>query len=486
MTVSLLSFDKFAVLPESINFGEAESREITKQVQGGGLYKIKAFRQNLSLSIQGVNDIEVAYYVGASQNLSDLRDRLTYGGKTISNCYLVSAIPKGFIGVGDRTNVDSLELIFESRDWSNGLTQESFKGYTIDLDGIKYTDGDSVSVQYADSGIVRTATIKKRKLSITIKGSTPQDYEQFSSLLYVSPTNPPRETFTLGGITLKDAILTAVIPSVAIISAFGIIADALILEYESRDYDVPYSQGTFQGYPIAGISIGADTKVFPLNQPNTGRRDITTYKRKISFNLIGTPASFSYGFTQLLEDTFSSALNPPVQDITIAGYRIPKAILTNAVLGETAFLAGQEIRATLQVEYTSLHWTYDPDGAGAANFFDGYEIDSISFGDVDSGSVQLNFNGVLTNTAIARTNLTISLTGVRADSVTAYRYVAAATRRSRLFGDSPSLRNLNLLGVSLNNCYLINATASGKEYLFGNEKHVDNLSLVYESLDWNY
>lgn len=70
MTVSLLSFDKFAVLPESINFGEAESREITKQVQGGGLYKIKAFRQNLSLSIQGVNDIEVAYYVGGAQRLS--------------------------------------------------------------------------------------------------------------------------------------------------------------------------------------------------------------------------------------------------------------------------------------------------------------------------------------------------------------------------------------------------------------------------------
>ena len=485
MVVSLLSFDKFAVLPESINFGEAESRELTKQVQGGGLQKIKAFRQNLSLSIQGVNDIEVAYYVGAAQNLSDLRDRLTYGGKTISNCYLVSAIPKGFIGVGDRTNVDSLELIFESRDWSNGLTQESFKGYTIDLDGIKYTDGDSVSIQYADSGIVRTATIKKRKLSVTIKGSTPQDYEKFLSLLHVSPTNPPRETFTLGGITLKDAILTAVIPSVAIISAFGTISDALILEYESRDYDIPYSQGTFQGYPITSISIGADTKVFPLNQPNTGNRGITTYKRKISFSLIGTPASFSYRFTQLLENT-SSALNPPVEDITIAGYRIPKAILTNVTLGETAFLAGQEIRAALQLEYTSLYWTYDPNGDGAANFFDGYEIDSTSFGEVDGGSVQLNFNGVLTNTAIARTNLTISLAGVRADSVTIYRSIAAATRRSRLFGNAPAIRNLDLLGVSLNNCYLINATVSGKEYLFGGAKYVDNLSLVYESLDWNY
>ncbi|WP_055076808.1 hypothetical protein [Pseudanabaena sp. 'Roaring Creek'] len=485
MVVSLLTFDNFALLPESINFGEAETREIPKQVEGGGLYRIKAFRANLSLAIQGVNDIEAAYYIGAAQNLSDLRDRITYGGKTITNCYLVSAAPKGFMSVGDRTNVDTLELVYESRDWSNQIVQEIFQGFTIDLDGIKYTDGESVSVQYADGAIVRTATIKKRKLSITIKGSTPQDYSYFLNILYANPVNPPKETFTLGGITLKDAILTSVVPSAAINSSFGVISDTLTLEYESRDYDVPYSQGTFQGYPIANISIGADTKVFALNQPGIGRRDVTVYKRKASFNLIGTPASLALGYVQIIDDT-SSALYPPLKDITIAGYRITDAVLTNVVLGETVFLAGQEIRSTLQLEYTSRYWSYDPTGGGAANFFDGYEIDSVSFGEVDGNTVQLNFNGSLRSLAIARTSITFTLVGVKADSVTSYRSVAAASRGVLLYGGIPTLRNLNFLGVTLNNCYLINASASGKEYLFGSEKHVDSLSLIYESFDWDY
>ncbi len=485
MTISLLTFDNFALLPESINFGEAETRELTKQAEGGGLQKIRAFRANLSLTIQGVTDLDVAYYLAAVQSLSDLRTSISYGGKTISNCYLVSATPKGFLDAGDRTAVDTLELIYESRTWSHAIAQEIFKGFTIDLDGIRYADGETASIQYADGGIVRTATIKKRKLEITIKGTSPTDYQYFLDILHSNPTNPPKETFTLGGITLKDAVLTNVTPTTGVTSGFGVICDALILEYESRDYDVPYSQGTFRGYPIANISVGADTKVFILNQPNTGRRDVPTYKRKISFNLIGTPANFANAFIQALEST-ASAINPAFEDITIAGFRIPQAILTNVVLGETVFLAGQEIRNTLQLEYTSRYWSYDPNGDGAANFFDGYEVDSINFGEVDGNTVQLNFNGVLSSSAIARTALTITLSGVKASDVVSYRAIAAATRRSRVFGDTPALRILELLGVALPNCYLINATPSGREYLLGPEKRVDSLSLTYESLDWNY
>lgn len=485
MTISLLSFDNFALLPESINFGEAETREITKQVEGGGLHKIRAFRANLSLTIQGVTDLDVVYYLAAAQTLSDLRTSISYGGKTISNCYLISATPKGFLNVGDRTSVDTLELIYESRTWSHAIAQEVFKGFTIDLDGIRYADGETASIQYADSGIIRTATIKKRKLEITIKGTSPADYQLFLDILHASPTNPPKETFTLGGITLKDAVLTNITPSTAVTSGLGVICDTLILEYESRDYDVPYSQGTFRDYPIANISVGADTKVFVINQPQSGRRDVPTYKRKLSFNLIGTPASFANAFIQALEST-ASAINPVFEDITIAGYRIRQAILTNVVPGETVFLAGQEIRNTLQLEYTSRFWSYDPSGAGAANFFDGYEIDGVNFGEVDGGTVQLNFNGVLSSSAIARTSLTITLAGVKVTDLTAYRAIASATRRSRVLGNTPALRTLNLLGTTLSNCYLINATPSGKEYLLGSEKRVDSLSLVYESLDWNY
>lgn len=485
MTISLLTFDNFALLPESINFGEAETREITKQVEGGGLQKIRAFRANLSLTIQGVTDLDVAYYLAAVQSLSDLRPSISFGGKTISNCYLISATPKGFLDAGDRTVVDTLELVYESRTWSHAIAQEIFKGFTIDLDGIRYADGETASIQYADGGIIRTATIKKRKLEITIKGTSPADYQNFLDILHVSPTNPPKETFTLGGITLKDAVLTNVTPTTGLASGFGVICDALILEYESRDYDVPYSQGTFRGYPIANIAVGADTKVFILNQPNTGRRDVPTYKRKISFNIIGTPASFAQAFIQALEST-DSALNPVFEDITIAGYRIPQAILTNVVLGETVFIAGQEIRNTLQLEYTSRFWSYDPSGSGAANFFDGYEIDAVSFGEVDSNTVQLNFNGVLSSSAIARTSLTITLSGVTVSAVASYRAIASATRRSRVLGNTPALRTLQLLGVTLPNCYLINATPSGREYLLGSEKRVDSLNLIYESLDWNY
>ena len=485
MVVSLLSFDNFAVLPDSINFGEAETREITKQGEGGGLHKIQTFRANLTFTIQGVNDLDVAYYLSASQTLSDLRNVMSYGGKTISNCYLVSARPRGFLGVEDRTNVDSLELVFESRTWSHAIAQEIFKGFTIDLDGIKYSDGESTSIQYADGGIVRNATIKKRKLEISIKGTSPKDYQYFLSIFNANPTNPPKETLTLGGITLKDAVLTNVIPSVAIVSGLGDICDILILEYESRDYDVPYSQGTFRGYPISNVSVTADTKVFALNQPQVGRRDVLTYKRKISFNIIGTPASYALGFIQEVENT-AAAINPDLADITIAGYRIREAILTNVSPGETVFFAGQEIRNTLQLEYTSRYWSYDPNGSGAANFFDGYEIDSISFGDVDGNTIELNVNGVASSTAIARSSITLSLTGVKASSVTSYRSVATATKRSRVLGSAPSLRSLDFLGVFLSNCYLISAIPSGKEYLIGSEKYVDNLNLVYESSNWDY
>ena len=482
--ISLLQFDGFAIAPDGIQFGEAESREFTKQA-GSSLQKFKASRPNLSITISGVSDTDVVFYQSAAEAGSDYREILAYGGRTLLGCRLVSAEVSGFLQVGDQQLVETLRLLFESDTWTHGVAYDRFKDYIIDLDGVQFGDGDSISVQYADAGIVRTATIKRRKATITLKGTTTIDYQRFLGLLNADLLAPYREDITVGGITLRDAVLTAVTPTASITTGLGKISDSLVLEYETRNYDVPFSQGTFDGYPIANISVSADTKIFVVNQSGSGRREVPTFKRKISFSVIGTPAEYAIGYISKVENV-ADALNPQITSLTVAGYTIASAILTNVTPSETVTVSGREIRASTQLEFVSKYWSYDPNGNGAANFFDGYEVDSISFADADNSQVLLNRNGVQTQVALARQSITLGISGVKSTDVTSWRSLANASRTALSRASIPAVRTISLLGATLNNCYLIGATPSGKEYFIGAQKMIESMTLVYETLDWNY
>lgn len=482
--ISLLQFDGFAIAPDGIRFGEAESREFTKQ-DGNRLQKFIASRPNISLTISGISDTDVTYYQSAAEAGSDYRDSISYGGRTLTGCRLVSAAIAGFLQVGDTQVVETLTLLYESNTWTHGVAFETFKGYAVDLDGVQFGDGDSISVQYADAGIVRTAIVKRRKVSITLKGTSPDDYQNFLSLLNADLLAPSTEDITIGGITLRDAVLTSVTPTASINTGLGKISDALILEYETRNYDVPFSQGTFDGYPIANINVGADTKIFVINQPSSGRREVPTFKRRISFSVIGTPAEYAVNYINKVENV-TDALNPEIISLTVAGYTMSSAILINVTPSETVTVSGREIRASTQLEFISRFWSYDQTGASTVNFFDGYEIDSITFSDVDGQQVLLNRNGVQSQVSLARQAVTIGLSGVRATDVVSWRSLANASRRALVSGSPPSLRSVSVLGETLNSCYLITATPAGKEYLIGATKVVESISLTYESLEWNY
>jgi hypothetical protein len=482
--ISLLQFDGFAIAPDGIQFGEAESREFTRQ-DGAALQKFKASRPNISITITGVTNAEVASYQSAVEAGTDLRANISYGGRSLSNCRLISAEVSGFLQVGDTQMVDTLKLLYESSEWTHGVVFNQFKGYVVDLDGVQFGDGDSISVQYADAGIVRTAVVKRRKAAITLKGTSPLDYQNFLNLLNADLIAPTVEDITVGGITLRDAVLTSVTPTASIDTGLGKISDSLVLEYETRNYDVPFSQGTFDGYPIANINVGADTKVFVINQPSTGRREVTVFKRRISFSVIGTPSEYAIAYINKVENV-ADALNPATISLTVAGYTIPSAILVNVTPSETVTVSGREIRASTQLEFVSRFWSYDQTGAGAVNFFDGYEIDSIAFADADNSQVLLNRNGVQTQVALARESVTIGISGVKANHMASWRSLANASRSALAAGSTPSLRAINLLGSPLSNCYLIKATPSGREYLVGGDKIIESVSLTYETLNWNY
>lgn len=482
--ISLLQFDGFAIAPDGIQFGEAESREFTKQ-DGTALQKFKASRPNIGITITGVSDTDVIYYQSAAEAGTDFRASISYGGRSLSGCRLISAEISGFLQVGDIQVVDTLRLLYESNTWTHGVTFNRFKGYIIDLDGVQFGDGDSISVQYAYAGIVRTAVVKRRKASITLKGTSPEDYQRFLNLLNVDLIAPTTEDITVGGITLRDAVLTSVTPTASINTGLGKISDALVLEYETRNYDVPFSQGTFDGYPIANINVGADTKIFVINRPSSGRREVPTFKRRISFSVIGTPAEYAINYINKVENV-ADALNPEIISLTVAGYTIPSAILVNVTPSETVTVSGREIRASTQLEFTSKFWSYDQTGAGTANFFDGYEIDSISFADADNSQVLLNRNGVQTQVALARESVTLGISGVKASDVLSWRSLANASRSALARGATPAVRTIDLLGAPLANCYLIKAVPSGREYFVGAEKLIESMSLTYESLSWNY
>ena len=104
--ISLLQFDGFAIAPDGIQFGEAESREFTKQ-DGSYLQKFKAVRPNLGITVTGVTETDVIYYQSAAEAGSDYRDILSYGGRTLSGCRLISAEVTGFLQVGDIQVVDT-------------------------------------------------------------------------------------------------------------------------------------------------------------------------------------------------------------------------------------------------------------------------------------------------------------------------------------------------------------------------------------------
>jgi hypothetical protein len=482
--ISLLQFDNFAIAPDGIQFGEAESREFTKQGETN-LQKFRAYRPNIGITITGVTDSDVVFYQSAVEAGSDFREIISYGGRGLTGCRLISAEVSNILQVGDIQLVDTLRLLYESNTWTHGVAFERFKGFVVDLDGIQFGDGDSISVQYADSGVVRTAIVKRRKVGITLKGTSPSDYQTFLSLLNSDLLNPLTEDITLGGITLNDAVLTSVTPTASITTGLGEISDSLVLEYETRNYDVPFSQGTFDGFPIANINVSADTKIFVINQSGSGRRDVPTFKRKISFSVIGTPAEYAVGYISKVENV-ADALNPEIISLTVAGYTIASAILVNVTPSETVAVGGREIRASTQLEFISRYWSYDLTGEGEANFFDGYEVDSFSLNDVDGQQVLLNRNGVQSQVAIARQSATIGLAGVKVSDVVLWRSAAAASRRNLVNGSSPDLRSVGLLGVALDSCYLISAVPSGKEYLVGTEKLVDSITLIYETLEWNY
>jgi hypothetical protein len=482
--ISLLQFDGFAIAQDGIQFGEAESRDFTKQT-GTAIQRFRAVRPSISITISGVTDTDVIYYRSAAEAGSDYREMLAYGGRTLRGCRLVSAEVAGFLQVGDTQVVETLILQYESDTWSHGVAYDRFKDYIIDLDGVQFGDGDSINVQYADAGIVRTATIKRRKASIVLKGTTAADYQRFLALLNADLLAPYKEDITVGGITLQDAVLTSVTPTAFINTGLGKISDALVLEYETRNYDVPFSQGTFDGYPIANINVGADTKIFVINQAGSGRREVPTFKRRISLSVIGTPAEYAIGYINKVENV-ADALNPEVIPLTVAGYTMAAAILVNVTPSETVTVGGREIRASTQLEFVSKYWSYDQTGDGAANFFDGYEIDSISFADADNSSILLNRNGVQTQVALARQSITLGLSGVKATDVTSWRSLANASRSALSRGSLPTVRTISLLGVTMPNCYLIGANPAGKEYFVGAEKLVESMTLVYETLDWNY
>jgi hypothetical protein len=121
ITVQLPQFDGFALAPDDISMGEAETKEI-EAVRNCVPVKVKFVRRSVTLRLRGLNQAEVAPYLTQASNTATqmidntltTQDIVLPNGITLRSAFLYRASPSGAIKIGDTWAGITLELEYHS------------------------------------------------------------------------------------------------------------------------------------------------------------------------------------------------------------------------------------------------------------------------------------------------------------------------------------------------------------------------------------
>lgn len=117
-----------------------------------------------------------------------------------------------------------------------------FKGFAVGAEDVSLNDGDSIEVQVVDSqGRVNTATFRKRRLTVRIRGilysqALPFLQQAENSALALVFGSQPREDIQALGITIRQATLISATATQPVQVGTSLLCDALELIYESGQY----------------------------------------------------------------------------------------------------------------------------------------------------------------------------------------------------------------------------------------------------------
>jgi hypothetical protein len=475
--LSSFTFDGFAYAPGSLTFGDAETKEILRSV-GSTLRNLKLKRAQVNISLEGLTSAEALPYLQIADAGTALRTILI-ANKNLTNCILTSAIPNPQYIVGNYELVN-LDLGYESQDWNLAFEYESFQGFPVKPEDIKFGEADAKDLQKEDGNNFKKIRIYRRTCDITLRGILAGAISQFR-LNSVS-------SFTIGGISMPNAVLLSLQPGSITKLLTGDIREEVQLKYETKDYVQNVDLETFDGHPLTeeDVQFSYEEKTIPINGASVGigsgggglKKDVIVRKTKVTIALKGTDPSAANTYLSLLEQT---PQNPPERSITVAGRTIPDAILVNVNPSGIITVDEISLRPTLQLEYKSAKWS---DGNGSSSTrFKGFEVDGVSFGNAESQQVEVNNNGTRSQFAYTRQSITINLSGVPTGSVSSF-FGEAANNRRNLRNAPGTGETISLLGVSISNCVLLQASPSGKTNTVGGTEYVDSLSLSYDSTIW--
>lgn len=121
VSIQLLQFEGFAVLPEDIQFGEANSTEILVN-RNGAISNFSVARDTLTVTLKGINANQAQGFVDLARNNRQSLVRsgnaplrtITIAGKTLINACLIKATPSGTIKVAGLELMESLQLEYQS------------------------------------------------------------------------------------------------------------------------------------------------------------------------------------------------------------------------------------------------------------------------------------------------------------------------------------------------------------------------------------
>jgi hypothetical protein len=468
-------FEGYPVEPGDISFSHVEG-ETFDRAKGSGFAKYRLTKLKLSVTLKGVALPDVAKFDSRLTG-SQSPKNLSVAGRNARNMVLVNVSPSGVTVVNGRNIVDSLRLDYESENWQQDITYETFGGHPVNRNDIQFGESDLEEYEKVDSLRFKKISARRYTLEITLRG-VPDGFEaQYVSQLQTLQT---AQTISIAGRTM-EAFLTNASPGPVVNFNGNRIRD-LTLSYESASLSPEITYETFDGIPIkpGDIKFSYTTKVVSYN--DGVQRDITLRKPKVAITMRGISPSISTPYiAQLLQDP----LNPTKRNITINGRTISDAILVDAQPGSIIAIGGEQIMSELTLEYEA----YDFDGAGGflnsggSNKFDGYEIGGISVGVAETETVEKAVNRNVNSAKLVRRSVSITLNAVDASAVRGY-LSEAESNTSSLRTRNPSGSTISVFGVSFRNMLLVNASPSGAGTKIGTKTIIGGVTLTYEGREW--
>lgn len=116
-----------------------------------------------------------------------------------------------------------------------------FKGFAIAPEDISFGEVDSAEIMVTQNGSILKPKIRRVSLTLTIRGLTAEEVAPFvqeatANVLRLINGSVSMEDISIGGQTIKDAVLNTAKPSAAIFVAGRQLVETLQLEYHSQRF----------------------------------------------------------------------------------------------------------------------------------------------------------------------------------------------------------------------------------------------------------